>query len=703
MSIPRTPSFRFCCVVSLLLISLGMPPRLGFIPRLVAAELSPEAVQLDASLPATGGQSFRLRVPFDARLRVICFLGCDCPVAKLYASRLDALSKRFADQGVEFIGVNSNPQDPLEKLSEFAKAHQLEFVMLKDHDGQVAQQLGATRTPEVVLLDNLGQVRYRGRIDDQYRPGVVTDAPTREDLALAIEQALQGGAVEVPVTQAAGCLIARRRPIDPESEITFARQVSRILNQHCVECHRAGEIGPFSLTDYDEVVGWTDMMLEVIDQQRMPPWHASDLHGNFANSRRMPEEDKQTLRQWVDAGAPFGEASDLPPPAVFASGWQAGVEPDQIVPMAAVPFTVPASGTVDYRYFIADPGFTEDRWVKAAEIVPGNRGVVHHGIVYIRPPDGVRLDGLGWLTAYVPGQRMPPPNGHQARKVPAGSKLVFQMHYTPNGKVETDLTRLGLVFAAPEDVTEEVITLVGINQGLEIPPGEPAVTVDGQTERFPAGGQLLAISPHMHLRGKAFQVRVRQGERSEILLDVPHYDFNWQHTYLLESPLPLDAIDTLDFTATYDNSTGNPFNPDPTEFVTWGDQTWEEMAIVFYEVARPRNAAGERRTAAPQPDTAEQESELQSVADRFFKDLDRDQNGLIEYDEVDRSVQLRLFQRIDSNADRILDRDELIAYLRVNPQGWGPGHRDHANAMRPPRNSPAVSSGAGATPGRERR
>lgn len=666
MSVPRTPSFRFPCVISLLLISLGLPPRLGSPARLAAADLVTDPVKLEASLPTTTGGSFALRVPFDAPLRVICFLGCDCPVAKLYASRLTALSARFAGQGVEFIGVNSNPQDPLEKLSGFAQTHQLEFVMLKDHDGQVAQQLGATRTPEVVLLDRLGQVRYRGRIDDQYRPGVVTDAPTREDLALAIEQALRGDAVEVPVTQAAGCLIARRRPIDPDSEITFTKQVSRILNRHCVECHRAGEIGPFALTDYDEVVGWTDMMLEVIEQQRMPPWHASDLHGSFANARRMPEEDKQTLRAWVDAGAPFGDASDLPPPAVFASGWQAGVEPDQIVPMASTPFTIPASGTVDYQYFIADPGFTEDRWVKAAEIVPGNRGVVHHGIVFIRPPDGVRLDGLGWLTAYVPGQRMPPPNGHQARKVPAGSKLVFQMHYTPNGKVENDLTRLGLVFADPEQVTEEVITLVGINQGLEIPPGEPAVNVEGQTDRFPAGSQLLAISPHMHLRGKAFQVRVRQGEQAEILLDVPHYDFNWQHTYLLESPLSLDAIDALEFTATYDNSTDNPFNPDPTEFVTWGDQTWEEMAIVFYEVARPRHGSGKRLGTDRKPDPADQESRIRSSADQFFQDLDRDRNGLIEYEEVDRAVQLRLFQRIDGNADRVVDRDELLAYLREN-------------------------------------
>lgn len=627
-----------------------------------------DAVTLDFSLPRTDGDSFALRLPFDAKLRVVCFLGCDCPVAKLYAPRLKSLAERFKDRQVEFIGINSNPQDPPEKVDAFARQQAIPFPMLKDHDGQVAAALGATRTPEVVVIDPLGRVIYRGRVDDQYRPGVVTDSPQREDLAIAIEQSLGGQAVEVPITQAAGCLIAKRRPIDPAASVTFTNQVSRILNRHCVECHRPGEIGPFALTDYDEVIGWADMMLEVIDQQRMPPWHASELHGVFANTRRMPEEDKATLRAWVDAGTPFGKAEELPIPVTFHSGWQLGGEPDQVVEMAATPFTVPAEGSVDYQYFVADPGFTEDRWVKFAEVVPGNRGVVHHAIVFIRPPDGVRLDGMGWLTAYVPGQRLPPPSDTRARKIPAGSKLVFQMHYTPNGKVESDLSKLGLVFADPAAVTEEVITLVGINQSLEIPPREPAVAVEGMTDRFPSDGKLLAISPHMHLRGKAFQVRANFGDKSDILLDVPHYDFNWQHTYVLKEPMPVDAIRSLDFTATYDNSPANPFNPDPDEFVTWGDQTWEEMAIVFYEVARPRDSSDKRVSRSndtnPAVDPTGAPTDHESEADRLMKDLDRDGDGKIVYDEVERAVQIRLFRRIDTDDDRVLDRDEVLKYIK---------------------------------------
>lgn len=665
------------------LISLGTSVSLSAADSLSLAIGKPP-LQLDFSLPSTSGETVELKTPFTARLRVVCFLGCDCPVAKLYAPRLKTLAQRFAGEGVEFVSINSNPQDSIAKLAKYAKDHVLDdssvmFPMLKDHDGQVASRFGATRTPEVFVIDSLGQVIYQGRIDDQYRPGVVTDQPTRDDLRIAIEEHLSGKAVSVATTTAAGCRIAKRRPIDPDADVTYARDISKILNQHCVECHRSGEIGPFALTDYDEIVGWADMMVEVIDNNRMPPWHASEDHAKFVNSRRMSDDEKEMVRRWVESGTPFGNASELESTPSFASGWQIG-QPDLVLPMASEPFTVPAGGTVEYQYFVVDPGFTEDRWVTAAEVVPGNRAVVHHGIAFVRPPDGVRIDGLGWLSAYVPGQRMPLPEPHRARLVPAGSKLVFQMHYTPTGKVEQDLSKIGLKFASADRVTEELLTIVGINQAIEILPRQADVKVDGETDYLPVGGRLLAMSPHMHLRGKAFQVQIGRQGKDSILLDVPHYDFNWQHTYLLAEPIELDSVDWLTFTATYDNSTKNPFNPDPDEFVTWGDQTWEEMAIVFYEVARPINTKGSRRTdsenrlasrpvasqASPAADTmtVASEAKLQMQVDQFFNDLDRDGNGIVAYDEVDRAVQLRLFRRVDRNGDRLIDRQEVLEYLR---------------------------------------
>lgn len=678
----KSEKMRFLMLGFVALISLATPNALP------AADPVPVAIgqtplQLDFTLPSASGETVDLKTPFTARLRVVCFLGCDCPVAKLYAPRLKTLAQQFASQGVEFFSVNSNPQDSIAKLAKYAKDHGLDdsslsFPMLKDHDGQVALRFGATRTPEVFVIDSLGQLIYQGRIDDQYRPGVVTDQPTRDDLRLAIEEHLAGKAVSVANAPAAGCRITKRRPIDPDADVTYARDISKILNKHCVECHRSGEIGPFALTDYDEIVGWADMMVEVIDNNRMPPWHASDDHAKFVNSRRMSDAEKETVRRWVESGTPFGNATELESSPSFASGWQIG-QPDLVVPMASEPFTVPAGGTVEYQYFVVDPGFTEDRWVTAAEVVPGNRAVVHHGIAFVRPPDGVRIDGMGWLSAYVPGQRMAPPEPHRARLVPAGSKLVFQMHYTPTGKVEQDLSKIGLKFASADQVTEELLTIVGINQAIEILPRQSDVTVDGDTEYLPVGGRLLAMSPHMHLRGKAFQVQIGRQGKDSILLDVPLYDFNWQHTYILEKPIELDSVDWLTFIATYDNSTKNPFNPDPDEFVTWGDQTWEEMAIVFYEVARPLNTKGSRRTesvnrlsnlsanakASPVAETenVESEAKLQTQADQFFKDLDRDGNGIVVYDEVDRAVQLRLFRRVDQNGDRSIDRQEVLEYL----------------------------------------
>jgi hypothetical protein len=231
--------------------------------------------------------------------------------------------------------------------------------------------------------------------------------------------------------------------------------------------------------------------------------------------------------------------------------------------------------------------------------------VVHHCIAFTRPPDGASFREIGLLSAFVPGQlRSPLPEGY-AQRIRAGSRIVFQMHYTPNGKVEQDLTRLGLVFADPNEVTHEVISLGGIQQEFEIPPRTPHHVVDGRIGWFPRDGQLLSIMPHMHLRGKAFEFRIERGNLSETVLKVPAYDFNWQHNYELTTPLPLNDVDELSFSAIFDNSSDNPFNPDPSELVTWGDQTWQEMAVTFISVARPLGKG--RRESQPELSKVEQE------------------------------------------------------------------------------------------------
>jgi len=632
------------------------------------------SINIAVSLPTTTGEAVELQTASPAKLRIVCFLGCECPLAKLYTDRLNQLANEFVDADVQFIGINSNPQDSFDELVKFAADQQLKFPLAKDHDATVMTSFGATRTPEVVAIDSLGSVVYRGRIDDQYRPGVAQTQPKRNDLREAIVDYLAGRPIAVPRTNAAGCLVAKPRNADPNCSVTYCGDVAAILTRHCIECHRAGEIGPFSLTQYDDVTGWADMILEVIEQKRMPPWHASADHVSLINERRMPQEDIDRLRTWVDGGLPYGDASKLPvePSQKLTSGWQLPRSPDLVIDITKTPFKVVAEGVIEYQYFVVDPGFEEDVWVEAAEIFPGNRTVLHHAIAFIRPPDGIVVDGMGMLTAYVPGQRIAPVTAGLAKRVPAGSSIVFQMHYTPTGKEQTDGSKLGLLFTDKQKVDHELVSLVGINHGLEIPPGEAAVQVEGISTRLPKDGMLLSIAPHMHLRGKSVSVEVKRGDATRTILEVPAYDFNWQHTYLLREPIPLSDVDSITFTATYDNSTSNPSNPDPSQFVTWGDQTWEEMAVVFYEVAKPlnkdnlvMNAGSTNPTPVDKPiSEAEPLERHRQLVDELMKDLDRNADGLIQYDEPDLAVKRRLYRELDLNRDREVDRDEVLSYVQ---------------------------------------
>ena len=547
---------------------------------------TPPGFVANFSLPTSGGGTISLQR--DASFHVLCFLGSECPLAKLYGPRLQDLSDRYRDHGVEFIGINSNVQDSMDDVRQYVDEHEVRFPVAKDFDQRVAAQVGATRTPQVFVIDGSRRIIYQGRIDDQYKPGVARSVATTHDLRDALDHAVAGEPITTPLTDAVGCLISLPRSVSSvASDVTYCNQVARVLSKHCVECHRPGEIGPFALEEYDEVVGWADMMIEVIDQHRMPPWHADPEYGSFLNARQMSAVDKQTLRTWVEAGMPYGDASDLPSKTKHVEGWRLPKPPDLVLPMSDRPFEVPAEGVVEYQYYVIDPGFTEDRWIRSAQVVPGNHSVVHHCIAFTRPPDGADISGFGMLTAYVPGQiDTPLPTGY-AQKLVAGTKIVLQMHYTPTGKPEQDLTSVGMVFSDASDVTHEVYAVGGLERDFEIPPHTPRFVVAGSIDRYPRDGVLLSIIPHMHVRGRSFRLSAHTGHESVTLLRVPQYDFNWQHNYRLSEPLDLSAIHRLTFQATYDNSADNPTNPDPTEYVTWGDQTWQEMAVVFLSVARP--------------------------------------------------------------------------------------------------------------------
>ncbi|MCA9065771.1 MAG: redoxin domain-containing protein [Planctomycetaceae bacterium] len=637
------------------------------------------------TLPATDGTTVSVGMGGGSeKITVVCFLGAECPLARLYGPRLSEMSAEYSGKGVRFVGINSNVQDSPDDIRRYAGEHGINFPILRDDRNVVADRFGAIRTPEVFVLDSDLSVRYHGRVDDQYEPGLTRDKPHRQDLRIAINQLLSDTAVTVPETEPAGCFIGKvreQKSTTTETTVTFSKEICRILNRHCLECHRDGDIAPFSVATYDEVIGWADTMLETIDNGRMPPWHADPNVGHFANARAMSEADRQTFRDWVAAGMPQGDPAEQSKLPEFLKGWQLAREPDQIVEMRSVPFQVPAQGTVEYQYYIADPGFTEDKWVNGAQIIPGNRAVVHHAIAFIRPPDGSEFRGIGWLTAYVPGQRLSVVPPGYARRVPAGSKIVFQMHYTTNGTPQEDLTRIGLTFMDEADVTHELVTTIGIDQDFQIPPNAPDYPVEGSVRWFPKDGQLLAIAPHMHFRGKAFELTADRDGTIQKLLNVPHYDFNWQHAYELETPLPLADIRDLHFKVTFDNSDQNPFNPDPTEVVTWGDQTWEEMAVVFLEVAQPRERSGTKPDSLPKtndiPLTDEQQRDVAAFVDDFLAEFDTNGDGVVRRSELPISVREFSFGVFDLDGNGIATRDEVRAAREERYR-----HTKHAAARR---------------------
>ncbi len=616
------------------------------------------------TLRSAQGDAIRLS---DENLKVVCFLGTECPLAKLYGARLQQMANEFDKQGVSFIGVNSNSQDSPLEIAEYATKHGIQFPIAKDADQSIALAFDATRTPEVFVIDPLGVVRYQGRIDDQYEPGVARGEPTTHDLKNALASLVAGKSPSPSKTQAVGCLItriAKNSTSQTESTTTFTRDIVPILNEHCVECHRAGEIGPFELTDYDEVVGWGQMMLEVIDQGRMPPWHADPAYGHFIGERRMPKEARDAIANWIDEGMPAGDAADLPAMPKWNTGWHLSTDPDIEIAMRDRPFAVPSDGVVDYQYFVVDPGWETDQWVAAAQVIPGDAGVVHHAIVFVRPPDGTNAPGIGWLGAYVPGQRsMMMPPGH-ARRIPAGSKLVFQMHYTPNGQKTSDNSRVGVWLANPNEITHEVSTALAVNHEFEIPPGAENHVVQMKLDSFPQASRLLGATPHMHVRGKSFtMVANKESGEKVTLLNVPNYDFNWQHWYAFAEPVDLDAIESLEMSVSFDNSTKNPGNPAPTEFVTWGDQTFEEMAIAFFDVATPLNAkrsSGKNKAPAPSPvEIAARDELIQKRVSDFLAQMDTNNDGVIEREEAPTAFRRFGFSSVDRNGDSVIDRDEI--------------------------------------------
>jgi peroxiredoxin/mono/diheme cytochrome c family protein len=560
-----------------------------------AADNTEHSVAGDLSLSDYRGAKFNLsELVKDKKGVILAFVGTDCPLVKSYSPRLITLRDRFLPLGVDLVGVDPNVQDSLEEISRYAKEYGLTFPILKDVDQKLADATGASRTPEVVLLDASLQVRYVGRIDDQFGVGTRKPAPVREDLIVAVQEMLEGKPISVAKTSSLGCLIGRNKKPTQEGAVTYHGDVASILQKRCVECHRAGEIGPMELTKYEDALAWSDMLVEVVDTGRMPPWFADPKVGKFLHDPQLSDIEKKTLRDWVAGGCAEGAnpRNQVAQSASYLEGWQMGREPDRVYYMDTKPYKIPAEGELDYVYYTIDPGFSEDTWVTGSEARAGNRGVVHHILIFCNRPGKWYPPGLPGelISAYAPG--MKPTVGaddSMALLIPKGSKIIMQMHYTPNGRPQEDLSYFGLQIAKdPSKIKWEIRPGMAINVLFKIPANTDNYRVPGFFS-FAEDAILLGVNPHMHMRGKSFVYEALYPDgRKETIMNCPKFDFNWQLGYQYETPLNMPKGTKILCTATFDNTANNPSNPNPNKAVRFGEQTWDEMMIGWFYYAVPK-------------------------------------------------------------------------------------------------------------------
>jgi peroxiredoxin len=544
----------------------------------------------DFTLKDNQGRTVALSAFKDKKAIVVVFIGTQCPINNLFMSRLVELHKEYAPRGVQFLAINANRQDTIRQVAEHARKHRLPFPVLKDEGNFIADRFAARRTPEAFVLDSQRSIRYQGRIDDQYGVGYQRSQPTRRDLALALDEVLVGKPVSKPATPVAGCVIGRKPAPRQDGPVTFSKQVARILQKNCQECHRPGQIGPMPLLTYDDAAAWSETIREVVREGRMPPWDADPRHGKFSNDRRLSAQEKKTLLSWIDQGTPKGADRDLPPPRRFEADWKIG-EPDLVLSMPRE-YEVPARprSVLPYQHFYVDTNFPEDRWVVRAEARAGAPAVVHHMLVFVVPP-GRRFfkDNPAniALCGMAPGDMpMILPPGF-AKKVPKGSRLVFQMHYTPNGTAHKDRSSVGLIFSRVPP-RQEVYSVPVFHALFRIPPRADNHRVESWY-RFREDGCIIGFMPHMHLRGKDFLYEALYPDgKKEVLLSVPRFNFNWQSIYRPLKPLTMPKGTRLHCVAHFDNSANNPNNPDPNRTVYWGDQTWQEMMVGWTDVAYAR-------------------------------------------------------------------------------------------------------------------
>jgi len=580
------------------------------------AERAPRRLEAQAnevinfSLLDYKGKHYELRRS-ESKVVVLFFTSFGCPIARQSLPKLRSLRSHYASKGVAVWMVNSCPQeDPDDTMiqmllhsrknglvpeptlndPETARLEVLKYAagglpVLRDEMQVVAQRLGVTRTCEAIAIDTkTSTILYRGAIDDQLSEGAQKPKPTQNYLTDALDEFFAAKPVSTPKTKVHGCRIAFDTEF-PKQPISYSNEVAPLLQKNCVHCHSLGQVGPFAMSSYKKVKGWSAMIEEVVLDQRMPPWHADPHYGKFTNDRSLGSTEKHTLLNWISQGCPRGDGPDPLTNAVPAAPtWSLG-QPDYIVPLPK-PQNIPATGTLKYVYVDTDFEMPTNAWLRAAICRPGNPKVVHHIIVRIRyPKDYADAPTEAYLfTTWVPGLASSEFPSGTGVFLPKGSRFNFELHYTTSGEATTDATEVGL-YLAKEQPQRRLEVRASDDRDFEIAPGDPD-SKHFSHYCFKHDAVIYDLSPHMHLRGSwfRFQLLYPDGQR-ETILSVPQYDFNWQTSYRLTEPKHVPAGTWVLCTGAHDNSAKNPNNPDPAKVIKFGLQSWDEMFMGFMTVA----------------------------------------------------------------------------------------------------------------------
>ena len=543
----------------------------------------------DAALVDLDGKARTLSEFTAKKPAVIALVSTSCPVSKRTLPSLARLEKEYAARGVAFVLIAPTSTDSSEDLRAALKGAGLSAPCVRDPKNTFLATLGARATTDAFFMDAARTLVYRGALDDQYGLGYSLDAPRHRYLADALAAVLENRAPAVAATEAPGCLLDLGDTKPATTDVTYYNRISRVVQANCQECHRAGGLAPFPLETPEQVMAKAGMIKKMVDRGLMPPWFAAapapGTHSPWENDRALVSRDKADFLAWINSGKTLGDPQDAPLARTFPGEWVIG-QPDAIVQIPN-PIAVKAEGTMNYQNVTVETSFGEDKWIRGYEVQPTAREVVHHVLIFVQKPGQGRFEGeederTGFFAAYVPGNNhIIYPDGF-AKLLPANTKVRFQIHYTPNGTATQDQVKLGLVFA--KEPPKHIVKVAGIvDHRISIPPGAAHHPETG-TIPVPMDVKLLALNPHMHVRGSAFryEVALPDGE-VRTLLEVPHYDFNWQVSCRYAEPPTIPRGSTIRATGWFDNSADNPANPDPTKTVRWGLQTTEEMMIGYVE------------------------------------------------------------------------------------------------------------------------